>query len=215
VVRNDAHPAMANGYTLPEGAALTSYARGSAVFYQGDHAEHWYVVRDGVLRTCRFRSDGQRQLTGFYFAGDIIGFEADRYLATAEAVTEARLECHGVHGVPIASEKLERALANANRYIVLLGHRTAAERVAAFLISLPRDGHHIALPMSRADIADYLGLTIHTISRTFSDLARRGILSAESRHRLRIDDPQQLARLSGEETEAPVNHQGREPCPNH
>ncbi len=159
MVRNDARPNILNGHMPPDAVPVSGFARAATVFLQGDPAAHWYVVRQGVLRTCRFRLDGQRQLTGFYFPGDAVGFETGHYLTTAEAVTEARVECYSQQSAPIASKQIERALANANRYIMLLGHRTAAERVAAFLIGLPHDGDHVAVPMSRADIADYLGLT--------------------------------------------------------
>lgn len=204
MVRNDAHPNILNGHTPPDGVLVCAFPRAAIVFLQGDPAAHWYIVQQGVLRTCRFRLDGQRQLTGFYFPGDAVGFETGHYLTTAEAVTEARVECYSQQSTPITSKQIERALANANRYIMLLGHRTAAERVAAFLIGLPHDGNHVAVPMSRADIADYLGLTIHTISRTFSDLFRSGLLTPKGRHRLRINAPGEIARLAGDGTDAPL-----------
>ena len=185
MVRNDARPNILNGHTPPDAVPVSGFPRAATVFLQGDPAAHWYIVRQGVLRTCRFRLDGQRQLTGFYFPGDAVG-----------------VECYNQQSTPIASRQIERALANANRYIMLLGHRTAAERVAAFLIGLPHDGDHVAVPMSRADIADYLGLTIHTISRTFSDLFRSGLLTPKGRHRLRINAPGEIAHLAGDGTDA-------------
>jgi CRP-like cAMP-binding protein len=213
MIGNDARLVTPFGEPASDALSILGFPQGAVVFHQGDRADHWYVVRAGVLRTCRFRADGQRQLTGFFFAGDVIGFESGRYRATAEAVTETRLECYNACRVPVPAARLERALANAGRYILLLGHRTATERLAAFLIGLPRDGNRVALPMSRSDIADYLGLTIHTISRTFSDFSRRSVLISDGRHGMRIADLEQLALLSGEAaTEHPV-HEGSLSCP--
>lgn len=176
------------------------FQKGSTIYFEGEDARHWYEVLRGTIRTCRFRADGYRQLTNFFYRGDVFGVDEGRYAETAEAVTDVRVRRRSLAAgdeVP-----LRRALASAQRCIFLLGHKTAEQRLAAFLISGldPSDpSHAVILPMSRADIADHLGLTIHTVSRTFSDMARRGILHIERPHMIRILDLEALRGAAGEE----------------
>jgi CRP/FNR family transcriptional regulator, nitrogen fixation regulation protein len=195
-------------------SALVEIVKGGIVFNQGDPAVHWFEVLSGTVRTCRFYIDGHRQLTGFFFAGDVFGVEPERYGATAEAVTDAVLRRSAVQkegqpvGGDVRSSALERALGSAQSCIFLLGHRTANERLAAFLLVIARrPGARLRfeLPMSRADIADHLGLTIHTVSRTFSDLIRRQVIALEGRQFVRVLDLAQLEWLAGEADEGLAN----------
>jgi CRP/FNR family transcriptional regulator, nitrogen fixation regulation protein len=181
--------------------APVAFRKNEIIFHQGDMALYWFEVAEGVVRTCHFRVDGNRQLTGFFFPGDVFGIEGNQYLATAQTVTSAKLMRHHSLSHPPQPDHLERALASAQQCIALFGHRTAHERLAAFILSIarkPTTNGCVPLPMSRADIADHLGLTIHTVSRTMTDIVNRGIVAADGLHRLRIIDQDQLARLAGE-----------------
>jgi CRP/FNR family transcriptional regulator, nitrogen fixation regulation protein len=175
-------------------------SRGDIIFRQGDLANHWFEVVSGVVRSCRFHVDGHRHLTGFFYPGDIIGAESGLYQATAEAITRAELLRNNQSSPH--TEHLNRALRSAQQCIYLLGHRSAMERLSAFILSIAqrsgRQDSEVALPMSRADIADHLGLTIHTVSRTITELARRSIIVTEGRRLLRIIDLSALVRCAGE-----------------
>lgn len=176
------------------------FRKGSTIYFEGEDARCWYEVLRGTVRTCRFRADGYRQLTNFFYRGDVFGVDEGRYLETAEAVTDVRVRRRSL----TAGEELplRRALASAQRCIFLLGHKTAEQRLAAFLIGGldPADSSQtVVLPMSRADIADHLGLTIHTVSRTFSDMARRGLIRIGRPHMISIMDLDALRAISGEE----------------
>lgn len=192
--------------------ALCQYAsfdKASVIYHEGDSARHWYEVVSGIVRTCRFLSDGHRQLTGFFYSDDVFGVEASAYRESAEAVTNVllrRFDSNEVAGGPSAhtdarGQVLERALESARRSIFLFGHRTAANRVAAFLITLAdRSGVQsgVQLPMTRADIADHLNLTLHTVSRTISDFARRGLIASDGPQSVRILDLTGLRILAGD-----------------
>lgn len=196
-------------------SSLLRIGKGVAIYYEGDPARRWYEVVSGIVRTCRYHVDGHRQLTGFFYAGDFFGVDEGNYKETAEAVTNAVIRRHGQDsasqdqtGTRSGEETeaaLRKALSSAQQCIFLLGHRTAAERVAAFLLAAAvRLGatRGVPLPMSRNDIADHLGLTIHTVSRTISDLARRRLIALEGPQRFRILDEAGLSDLAGEDPSA-------------
>jgi CRP/FNR family transcriptional regulator, nitrogen fixation regulation protein len=177
-----------------------SMAKEDVVFSQGDQANYWYEVINGTVRTCRFLVDGHRQLTGFHFNGDVFGMDTGRYQVTAEAITATTLLRYS-HPSDDQAGAIGRAYVSAQQFIHLMGHRTAVERLCAFLLMIsrkPSASSVLNLPMTRADIGDHLGLTIHTVSRTMTQLARRGVIAIEGRHRVRILDPSALARLGGE-----------------
>jgi CRP-like cAMP-binding protein len=190
---------------------LLRYSKGTPIYCEGDPAKHWFEVVSGIVRTCRFHADGRRQLTGFFYAGDVFGLDAAFHAEAAEAVTDTTLHRHA-RILPQAQRETEtnkdgaefalrRALDSAQRCIFLLGRKTATERVAAFLVAVTHrlEGHgQIELPMSRSDIADHLGLTIHTVSRTISDLVRRRIIALDGPQHVRIIDRERLRDLTGE-----------------
>lgn len=189
IARDDEVRDMARG--------LVQFARGQSVYHQGDRAFQWFEVISGIVRTCRFMADGHRQLTGFFYAGDVFGVDSAFYSESAEAVTDVALR----RSSSDAPQALEKALESARRSIFLFGHRTAANRVAAFLIvTADRSGIQagVKLPMSRGDIADHLNLTLHTVSRTISDFARRGLIALHGRHNVRILDLDGLRVIAGE-----------------
>ena len=178
-----------------------TFAQGQEIFSDGDRAETIYKVVAGVVRTCRFLNDGRRQIEAFYRAGDLFGLEpgAERTLS-AEAVSECTVlvfrhrssgesELFDQHA-PV--ELLEIAMADLERsrsHALLLSRRSATERVASFLLGWAdrSSGHAVlALPMSRQDIADYLGLTIETVSRTITQLERDKIIELDAARRIRI-----------------------------
>ncbi|MFC4291565.1 Crp/Fnr family transcriptional regulator [Sphingorhabdus arenilitoris] len=185
---------------------------GQMIFEEGQRANRWYEVLHGTVRTCRFHIDGSRHLTGFYFAGDVFGADYGQYGAAAEAVTDVDVLCYrvgdfssGPGAPPPEDGKLSilfRAINCAQRYQYIMGHRTAHERLAAFLLCLKQQegrSSFIRLPMSRSDIADFLGLTIHTVSRTFTELARRELIKIDGRNGVFILDHRGLCDLAGEE----------------
>jgi CRP/FNR family nitrogen fixation transcriptional regulator len=188
---------------------LISLNKGLVIYHEGDQAGHWYEVVSGTVRTCRFMGDGHRQLTGFFYCDDVFGVDREQYRETAEAVTSVilrRFPTTAAAEVDSAAEArgrvLERALERARECIFLFGHRTAANRVAAFLIEIAeRSGGKsgVEIPMTRSDIADYLNLTLHTVSRTISDFAKRRLIALDGPQNMRILDLERLRLLAGDE----------------
>jgi CRP/FNR family transcriptional regulator/CRP/FNR family nitrogen fixation transcriptional regulator len=183
--------------------------KGATIYHEGDSAGHWYEVDSGIVRTCRFLADGHRQLTGFFYTEDVFGVDGVRYRESAEAVTDVLLRRYslndldgdGIPGGGIPDHILERALESARQSIFLFGHRTAANRLAAFLISIAeRSGapSGVQLPMTRSDIADHLNLTLHTVSRTICDFARQGYIALDGRQNVRILQLEGLRALAGD-----------------
>lgn len=196
----------------PRAPQLLHYSKGDSIYFEGDRASAWFSVAKGVARTCRFYGDGHRQLTGFHYAGDVFGLERETHQDSAEAVTDLSLwrlgaSHDGDGSEPLPSEPtavepaLRKALASANRCIFLFGRRTAPERLAAFLlVTAERIGAraNVDLPMSRTDIADYLGLTIHTVSRTLTQMSRDRMIAFDGAQHCRILDIEGLRSLAGE-----------------
>lgn len=167
------------------------FAPRSVIATQSEAAEYLFTVTEGVVRLYRFLPDGRRQILGFALPGDFLGLSLlDVYGFSADAVTETTV-CRFsrktfvsyVEERPLMMRRLHEfashELSLAQDQMVLLGRRSADERVGAFLIlmrdRLRRLGHtspSLPIPMSRQDIADYLGLTIETVSRTFTKLAK-------------------------------------------
>ncbi|MEE7504797.1 helix-turn-helix domain-containing protein [Methylobacterium mesophilicum] len=183
-----------------------SYAREEEIYGEGEAAEFVYKVLGGAVRTHKVLSDGRRQITGFHLPGDLFGLgqgETNRH--TAEALTGTRVLIFKRRQVErAATDRAEVAcqlwnmatsdLRHAQDLTLLLGRRSAQERVAAFLLEVDDrlgSAGTFMLPMTRRDIADYLGLTIETISRTLSQLEEDGALRRNggrqvSLHRTRL-----------------------------
>jgi CRP/FNR family nitrogen fixation transcriptional regulator len=189
---------------------LVKISKGVAIYHEAELAHNWYEVVSGIVRTCRFMADGHRQLTGFFYADDIFGVDGRMYRESAEAVTCVILRRYSTKGLDDAAPEggagrdkvLERALESARECIFLFGHRTAGNRLAAFLIALSNRASasmNIRLPMTRSDIADYLNLTMHTVSRTMSDLTRKHIIALDGPQNVRILDMDGLRVLAGED----------------
>ena len=168
------------------------FERDSEVFGEGEPADFAYKVVSGVVRTLRVLDDGRRQISGFYFPGDIFGVEAGgEHANSAEAVIsceialvkQSALMKRTGESCAAACElwaQTSQELKRARSHLVLLGRQTAYERVATFLLQMSsrqNDEGSVSLPMSRTDIADYLGLTIETVSRTLSQMERGGAIA--------------------------------------
>jgi CRP/FNR family transcriptional regulator, nitrogen fixation regulation protein len=181
------------GSSIKRMGVVRSYSRKSEIVREDDPAEHVYEVVSGTVCTCKMLREGRRQIAGFYFAGDIFGLESAKQHAVAvEAITSAQVRIFKKRALnALASSNLEvadrllalttRELARKQDHLLLLLSTTAEERIICFLIEMtqrasPREDDRIDLPMSRRDIADYLGLTIETVSRTLWDLERRGAI---------------------------------------
>lgn len=188
------------------GGQLLALDRGAEIFAQGAPARRIYRVVSGAVRTVALMCDGRRQIGAFYFPGDWFGIEASpAHQYAAEALSEVRLESHdrsaimslGVHpelGAELMAAMVKE-LSRAHDHMMLLGRKTAEEKVATFLIDLDTRGVR-DLPMRRQDIADYLGLTIETVSRMFSHLQQAGVITICNTRRLVILDRQELAGLA-------------------
>ena len=196
-----------------ESGPTVHYDAGDTVIFEGDMASNVYSLSSGLLRLSKLLPDGRRQIAGFLFPGDFLGITLEEEHAfTAEAVAPSalcRFPRRQFDSFVIEHPELERRLysvaahelAAARQQLVLLGRKTATERIASFLLMLGSRCHShccrdIALPMSRADIADYLGLRIETISREISSLKAARVIQLTGRQSYRIVDRQRLELLA-------------------
>ena len=202
----DVETETANLVTLIQAAGQpVSIKRGLALFSAGDSADSVFVIVSGLVRTSMMLSDGRRQIIGFHEPGDVLGVTlAEQHLLSAEAVsatqllTVSRIWLQGVLGVqprlclsliPLASRSMDAA----RRHLMLLGRMTARERLCTFLLErLKGEAGVIELPMSRSDIADYLGLTIETVSRTLTQLRSEGVIQAAAAREVEVADRMRL-----------------------
>jgi|BEDMetMinimDraft_2_1075160.scaffolds.fasta_scaffold00574_3 CRP/FNR family nitrogen fixation transcriptional regulator len=198
------------------GGQVLRLPRETEIYPEGSLARDVYKLISGVLRTTKLLGDGRRQIGAFVLPGEWVGFDGrTHHYFGLETVTEAsvlviprRLLYDRARTEPeiadLVSALLVQSLTSAEERILLLGRKTARERVATFLLDLFRRSDcslqkPLHVPMSRQDIADYLGLTIETVSRTFSELKRLGVIGMPTAHEVRVRDAAALERLSGEE----------------
>jgi CRP/FNR family nitrogen fixation transcriptional regulator len=187
-----------------------NFARNSEVFGEGERAEYFYSVVSGAVREMRFSSDGRRQILAFRLPGDVFGLEpGDVHTLTAETISDAEI-------VMVRRSLVEKAAAadadaaqswikhtahdlmEARNHALVLGRKGANERVAAFLLSMSERcvlANSFDLPMSRADIADFLGLTIETVSRSFTEMERQQAIDLPSSRRVVMRNRSALALL--------------------
>lgn len=188
------------------------YTRGAEIFGEAEPAEYIYQVVNGSVRSYKLLSDGRRQINAFHLAGDIFGLEtggAHRFTAEAIGDTTVRLVkrvslTHIAETDATVAHDLLNMTANnlrhAEDHMLLLGRKTSLERVAAFLLEMDRRltaAGIMALPMCRRDIADYLGLTLETVSRALSLLHDKRILGfiGQTQRQIVLLDRAKLAEL--------------------
>lgn len=187
---------------------------GAYLYFEGDDVEFLYQVTSGVVRLTRLLADGRRQVIAFGYPGDIVGFPSSGVHHTdCEALTPAQLQpfrrsaLESGEGDPkLHSALLQAALREISEmqdHFMMLGRKSANEKVASFLCVLAeRFGadrgayQSVTLPMSRSDIADFLGLTTETVSRTFTQLRKAKIIAIENIHTVIIQRPDALLWLS-------------------
>ena len=167
------------------------YRKDTEIFGQAEPADYIYQVIEGAVRGHKLLSDGRRQIGAFHLPGDIFGFEnGEFHRFTAEAIVDTTLrlvnrqslEREAKNDPAIVRNLLNMTtdnLQHVENHLLLLGRQSARERVAAFLLEMNgrlTSTGAMALPMTRRDIADYLGLTIETVSRALSAYRRQGYL---------------------------------------
>jgi CRP/FNR family transcriptional regulator len=179
-----------------------------SVFHEGDPAKRVFMVTHGSLKLYTLLADGRRQITGFMFAGDFLGVSVDEeYAFTVEALEPTELWWFSrdtfdrfVSNHPHVEHELYRLAANelaaAQQQMVLLGRKSAAERLASFFLVLLERAERASgapessfdLPMSRLDIADYLGLTKETVSRMLAELRNRRLIRLKTQDHVEVLD---------------------------
>jgi len=195
-------------------AAAARLKAGAYLYFEGDEVEWLYQVTSGVLRLTRMLADGRRQVIAFGYPGDIVGFPSDGLHHTdCEALTDVELQPYrrahlesGAGDGELHKALLQAALREISAmqdHFMMLGRKSACEKLASFLCVLADrvgkdrgDCKHFNLPMTRSDIADFLGLTTETVSRTFTQLRKSGIIAIDNIHTVVIQRPTALLNLS-------------------
>lgn len=190
--------------------AVMPFARNAEIYGENEPAEYLYKVVSGAVRSYKVLSDGRRQIGGFYLPGDVFGLEAgDVHGFSAEAVADSKIMViKRAALIALAARDNEvarqlwtmsaRELKRAQDHVMLL-IKTAQERVAGFLLEMAARGksaNEVDLPMSRQDIADYLGLTIETVSRTLTQLENSAAIAVPSSRRIVLRNRAALSRLN-------------------
>lgn len=180
------------------------FLKGEIIFRQGEVARYWYELTSGSVRLCHYFGDGRRQITHFPVAGEVFGFERGLRRVSAEALADLTLVRHDIQeaseGGMLPSHGMQCALEAADRNLSLFSHSDACHRLAAFLLDFrhrTQSDERVKLPMCRQDLADHLGLTMYTVSRSMSQLVKRGLLVADNPVELRIVDRQALEAFVG------------------
>lgn len=221
-IRNVSHeqPATQSHRVLPSGATQTgaielmgacmSFVANAEIYGENEPAEYLYKVVSGTVRTYKVLVDGRRQIGAFHLAGDIFGFETgDVHTFSAEAITACKIIVIKRSAVIALAardndvarrmwELTARELARVQEHSLVL-IKSAEERVAGFLLEMADrvpSNRAVELPMSRQDIADYLGLTIETVSRTLKHLESAATIEVPKRRRILLRNRSALRRLN-------------------
>jgi CRP/FNR family nitrogen fixation transcriptional regulator len=189
--------------------ARMAFAKDEEIYGQDEDADLIYRVVSGAVRTSRVMSDGRRQIGDFYYADEMFGVEAgDRHRFSAEALSDCVILVLKASALRAAAggDAYESLIRSATRneldrtqeHLLLLGRKTACERVASFLMGLANHGRSeaINLPMGRQDMADYLGLTIETVSRMLTQLQGSLVVEFAGAREFRVSNRLALARLA-------------------
>jgi CRP/FNR family transcriptional regulator len=185
------------------------------LFAEGDTISHVYRIETGALALFRVLADGRRQVMGFAYPGDIVGLGVDdEYTMNAQAMKPARVRCLSIASLRQSAasdpelglklyEAVARELAATRDLMLTTGQRSAMERVAGFLLAFSRrnqrngqEPDNIELPMTRTDIGDFLGLTIETVSRTFTKLKMMQLIELPHSNQVKLLDIDQLEGLA-------------------
>ncbi|MDB5437904.1 MAG: transcriptional regulator, Crp/Fnr family [Caulobacteraceae bacterium] len=199
---------VALGAVMERLGVRMNFAKGEEIFGQDEDADLVYVLVDGVVRTTRFFSDGRRQIGDFYYAGDLLGLETGPvHRFCAEPLTDCVVLAVKRSALRVADDShlasalwdaTRRELERAQEHMLMLGRKSACERVASFLMEVAqRQGVEEALlHMGRQDMADYLGLTIETVSRMVSQLQASGFVAFAGARCFRVTRWEALERLA-------------------
>ena len=186
------------------------FARNSEIYGENEPADYLYKVVSGTVRTYKVLVDGRRQIGGFHLPGDMFGFESgDEHTFSAEAITDCKiLVIRRSAVITLAARDNDvaqqmwaltaRELQRVQDHIMVL-IKSAQERVASFLLEMAgraAGGGAVELPMSRQDIADYLGLTIETVSRTLTQLEKTAAIELPTSRRIVLRNRSALSRLN-------------------
>jgi len=190
--------------------AVMSFDRKAEIYVEGEPAEYFYKVLSGTVRTSKLLADGRRQVGGFYLPGDMFGLESEtEHAFSAEAITECKVLVIRRSALTALAQRdhdvaqqlwalTSRELARVQQHVLLLV-KSAQERVATFLLEMAERvpaGNAVELPMSRQDIADYLGLTIETVSRTLTNLENSCAIALPASRRIVLRNRSALSRLN-------------------
>ncbi|MDX1513437.1 MAG: cyclic nucleotide-binding domain-containing protein [Gammaproteobacteria bacterium] len=199
--------------------------RGTHVFRMGDPFDTLYSVRSGAVKTYRLTASGEQQVTGFYLPGDVFGLdsvERDTYASNAVALDTTCICAFGYDRLKSLcrnsaevngrlTRRLGHRIRDGERTLMVLGHKSADERLAWFLVELSKKQARLGLSstdlnlvMPRTDISSYLMLAVETVSRVLTRLQEAGLIRV-NRNRIIVDIPRELARLAGFESETDDN----------
>ena len=188
---------------------------GENLFFTGDEAEFVYEVIEGVVRSSKVLMDGRRQVLNFCYPGEILGLSHDgKYHCDCEAVSPVKVRLYRknaffkeIDADPEFCARLLRSAAaevnNMQDHFMMLGRKSAMEKIASFLVALldrvKRPGQKVYefdLPMNRSDVADFLGVTIETVSRNLTRLRQMGVIELPNTHQVIVCRPAELRELA-------------------
>ncbi|MBV9531701.1 MAG: helix-turn-helix domain-containing protein [Bradyrhizobium sp.] len=187
-----------------------TYRKDEEIYGEDESAEYVYQIIRGAVRTYKLLADGRRQIGAFHLPGDVFGLEpGSNHRLAAEAIVDTTVRLVNRHSLDQAaagnaqvSHKLwtmtAGELRHAEEHMLLLGRKSAIERVATFLLEMDRRlavAGLMALPMCRRDIGDYLGLTLETVSRALSQLNDEGVLGFSGARQIELRNRQRLRNL--------------------
>jgi CRP/FNR family nitrogen fixation transcriptional regulator len=187
-------------------AVIMPFQRGQEICSQGQPADYWYFVVSGAARRCVFRPDGRRQIVDLVLPGDFFGFTVgDEYDFSVEAIAKGTvLAAYPRRRVELAADsdpdiakQIRRiafqALSRLQSQLLILGRITAPEKVGSFILELAMRlsrgrADSVALPITRYDIAEYLAVSVETVSRSLTELKQRGLIKMSGTRTVRIVD---------------------------